>query len=191
GFVGPQDVTGLPAQSGNDALRWADMNGNGSTDILISNGTRPAGQRLLVIDLVPGIRPHLLERVANGLGLTIEMTYESSVDQMVRAANAGSPWTRTMPIAIPVLAKIRENDGRGTINTRAITYRDPYYDATKQEFRGFREAELRDVGDESVETQATIHRFDTGESSDCLKGKLLETVITDADGRVVERSVNT
>jgi RHS repeat-associated protein len=187
GLVGPSQVTGLPALNASDALRWADMNGNGSSDILISNGTRPAGQRLMVIDLVPGIRPYLLERVENGLGLRIDMAYESSVDQMLRAQ---TPWAFTMPMPVPVLAQIAEDDGRGNVNTRAITYRDPYYDAEKQEFRGFRQAELRDLGDDSVETQATIHRFDTGETSDCLKGKLLETVVTDEVGNVVERSQN-
>jgi RHS repeat-associated protein len=187
GLVGPKRITGLPAQSAGDALRWADMNGNGSSDILISNSQRPAGQRLAVIDLVPGVRPYVLTHIDNGLGLTVAMTYESSIDQMVRAER---PWSFTMPMSVPVLARIAEDDGRGTVNSRNITYRDPYYDAEKQEFRGFREAELRELGDDSIETQATFHRYDTGESSDCLKGKLIETVVTDEAGSVVERTEN-
>ena len=187
GFEGPYRVSGLPAQNGSDALRWADMNGNGSTDIVISNSTRLAGQKLQVIDLVPGVRPYLLTHVENGLGLSMDMEYESSVEQMVRAT---TPWTFTMPMPVPVLARISEDDGRGTVNTRAITYRDPFYNAPKQEFRGFRQAELRDLGDDSIETQATVHFFDTGDAADCLKGKLLASVVTDESGAVFQRSDN-
>ncbi|MBI4600556.1 MAG: hypothetical protein HY721_01210, partial [Planctomycetes bacterium] len=190
GLVGPGSITGLPALNASDALRWADMNGNGSSDILISNGTRLDGPRMQIVDLVPGVRPYLLEHVDNGLGLKVDMTYESSADQMVQAAQVGRPWSFTMPMPVPVLARIAEDDSRGNVNVRAITYRDPYYDPEKQEFRGFREAELRDLGDDSIETQATIHRFDTGLSSDCLKGKLLETVVTDEAGSVIERAEN-
>jgi hypothetical protein len=130
-------IGGLPSIHANDALRWADMNGNGSSDIVISNSFAPEGQHHVIIDLVPGVRPNLLTQIDNGLGLVTTLEYETSVDQMIAARESNDPWSRTMPISVPVVSRIIEDYGIGPAYTRAIRYRDPYFNAEKQEFRGF------------------------------------------------------
>ena len=187
GFEAARRIDGLPPFLTGDALRWADMNGNGSTDIVISNSSRPAGSRLLVIDLVPGGKPYVLSRASNGLGLVTTLERETSADQMVRARREGTPWTSVMPMSIPVVRRISEDDSLGHVNTREINYRDPYFDSKKQEFRGFRLAQLREVGDDTATDRITRHLFDAGVDSDCMKGKLLLEEVLDETGKVYSR----
>ena len=187
GFDGPRRLDGLPALVTGDALRWADMNGNGSSDIVISSSTRPPGSRVLFIELVPDGKPHVLVGTDNGLGVRTTLEHETSVDQMVRARREGRPWSSVMQMSIPVIRRITEDDGLGVMNIREITYRDPYWDPDKQEFRGFRAAQLREVGDDTASDRITRHLFDAGTEEDCLKGKLLLDEVLDETGKVYSR----
>lgn len=191
GFDTMRTILGLPSVQAGDTVRFADMNGNGSVDLLISNSNRPTGTREQVLDFVPGIRPHLLRRVDNGLGLVTTMDYESSIDQMVRARNNGTPWTSSMPMSIPVVARITEDDGRGNLTVREFDYANPYYDPQRQEFRGFSDVEARDLGDDSIPTRITKYVFDTGAGAECRKGMILSRDVTDANGAHFERMENT
>ena len=183
--------TGTPPNQICDAVRWADMNGNGSVDLLISNGNRPSGTREQFLDLVPGVRPHLLRRIDNGLGLVTTLEYESSVQQMVRAQIAGNPWILTMPISIPVVSRITESDSRGSDFIREFTYRDPYYEPIRQEFRGFSRTEAQEIGDASAPTKIVTYVFDTGVQADCRKGMVLSQEVSDAAASLFERVDNT
>jgi len=191
GLDGPRRLDGLPAAQAGDTLRWADMNGSGSTDIVIANSARPPGERILVIELVPDGKPYVLARAANGLGLVTTLEHETSADQMVRARREGRPWTSTMQMSIPVVRRISEDDSLGNVNVREITYRDPFWDSKKQEFRGFRAAQLREVGDDTASDRITRHLFDAGVDADCMKGKLLLQEVLDETGKVFSRTEST
>jgi hypothetical protein len=52
------------------AVRLADMNGNGSTDIVWSTPSAAPEERFVYLDLVGDLRPNLLVAVENGLGKT-------------------------------------------------------------------------------------------------------------------------
>lgn len=199
GFEALRTIVGLPSVfcTGTqpnlvcEAQRWADMNGSGSIDLLISHGARPPGTREQFLDFVPGVRPHLLRRFDNGLGLVTTMDYEPSVQQMVRAREAGAPWAATMPISIPVVSRITESDSRGSEYTREITYRDPHYDSVKQEFRGFALTRVREIGDASAPTKVEQYTFDTGVAAGCRKGMVLSQEVTDDAGIRFQRVENT
>lgn len=191
GFDVRRTILGLPSPVAGDTTRCADMNGNGSVDFLISNSARAAGTREQFLDFVPGIRPNLLARIENGLGLVTTLHYETSVEQMVKARVAGSPWQSTMPISVPVVARIIESDSRGNEFVREFTYRDPFYDPEKQEFRGFSRTEVRELGDDSAPTKVSQHVFDTGTLAACRKGMVLSQETTDAAGSRFERVENT
>ncbi|MBI4600495.1 MAG: VCBS repeat-containing protein [Planctomycetes bacterium] len=188
GLEGPRRLDGLPAAIGGDALRWADMNGSGSTDIVISNSARPAGSRLLFLELVAGGKPFVLSRADNGIGLATQLELETSVEQMVRARREGRAWSSTIQLSIPVVRRIVEDDGLGHLNVRELTYRDPYWDPEKQELRGFRAVELRELGDGTASDRIVRHRFDAGADADCLKGKLLLEEVLDEIGKVFSSS---
>src|SRR4030095_1407206 len=80
-------------------------------------------------------------------------------------------WATRMPVAITVVARITEDDGLSPPFEQAITYRDPYYDATKQEVRGLAAASAREAGDVSAAAKIERFVFDTGRDEACLKGK--------------------
>lgn len=191
GFDSRRVILGLPSVQEGDAIRCVDMNGNGSVDLLISNGGRDSSTREQFLDFVPGVRPNLLRRVENGLGLVTTMDYETSVQQMVRARTAGQAWATTMSISVPVVARITEDDSRGNASVREITYRDPHYDPVKQEFRGFTRTEVKEIGDASAPTKITRYVFDTGAAADCRKGMVLSEEVADTAGSRFERAENT
>lgn len=191
GFDARRTILGLPSGQTGDTTRCADMNGNGSVDLLISNSGRDAGTREQFLDFVPGIRPNLLTRIENGLGMVTTLHYESSVDQMIRARDAGNPWESTMPSAVPVVARIVESDSRGNEFVREFTYRNPHFDSVKQEFRGFTRAEVREIGDDSIPSKVMVSDFDNGVQASCRKGMVLSQETADTGGARFERMDNT
>ena len=167
------------------AFRQADVNGNGSTDILW-NTTINGRLQLAFVDFSPNAQPNLLNAVTNGIGGHTRMHYSSSVSEMVRDAQAGRPWSQTIPFPVPVVSMMEVDDGRNTYRTQ-FTYRDGYYDPEEKEFRGFAEVVRRDIGDETIPDMITTHAFDTGHGIEALKGKLQSLETRDPDGRLFFR----
>src|SRR5690606_38314332 len=72
---------------------------------------------------------------------------------MVEAAQSGQPWQSVMPLSTPVVvrATVRDNLERvGRPAGRYVTeynYRNPVFEGRQREFRGFRTAETRNLGD--------------------------------------------
>lgn len=111
------------------------------------------GHEYRYIDLTGGVRPYLLTKIHNGLGKTTELEYRSSADLMVEAEEQGQPWSSTMPLSMPVVVRATARDNLEKVGRRPgkyvteYTYRDPVFDGRQREFRGFRSAETRQVGD--------------------------------------------
>ena len=154
------------------AWRQADVNGNGSTDILW-NTTLNGRVQLAFLDLSPGAPPNLLNSVDNGIGGRTRMHYSSSVAEMVRDAGAGRPWSQTLPFPVPVVSSMEVDDGHENTYRTEFAYRDGYYDAVEKEFRGFAEVVKTEIGDETIPSLTTSYSFDTGRNVEALKGKLL------------------
>jgi RHS repeat-associated protein len=148
-------------------VRLADVNASGTPDILWGDGNS-----YKYIDLAGGVRPHLLKEVRNGLGKTTEITYGTSAQEMLDAKNAGKEWSSKMPTLVHVVKRVTEKDNL-TIAGRPpatyvteYTYRDPVYEGRQREFRGFREAEAKKVGDSNSPTSVTRSVFLLGECRD-------------------------
>ena len=163
------------------AWRQADVNGNGSTDILW-NTTLNGRMQLAFVDFSPGAPPNLLNSVDNGIGGRTRMHYSSSVAEMVRDAGAGRPWSQTLPFPVPVVSSMEVDDGLNTYRTE-FAYRNGYYDAVEKEFRGFAEVVKTELGDETIPSLTTSYSFDTGRSVEALKGKLLALETRDPDDK--------
>jgi RHS repeat-associated protein len=152
----------LPASS--SYVRLTDINGSGTPDILWGRA-----QEYRYIDLTGGVTPHLLTRVHNGLGKTLELEYQSSTEHMLAAQAAGSSWSSRAPLSIPLLVRSTVRDNLEQIGRPAgahvaeYSYRDPYYEGRQREFRGFREATVKAVGDLNSPTMFTRSRFLLGE----------------------------
>ena len=164
------------------AHRQADVNGNGSTDILILGSQR----RLALVEFSPGAQPNLLNSIDNGIGGRTRIQYSSSVAEMVGDAADGRPWDQAVPFPVPVVSRMDVHDGSNTYRTE-FAYRNGYYDPEEKEFRGFAEVVKTEIGDETAPTLVTRHIFDTGRNSEALKGKLLAVETRGPDGKLFFR----
>jgi RHS repeat-associated protein len=127
---------------------WADMNGNGTMDLVYTDSRLCSGLRLRVIDIgliTDGIsHPRLLRTIDNGVGVRTTISYRSSSDYYQEALVAGNPWRTSHPKAACLVSRIESSagldiDGRPGLDTSRvdITYRDGYYDPARRQFSGF------------------------------------------------------
>jgi RHS repeat-associated protein len=182
-----KQITGLPASfSAQTAIRWADLNGNGTTDLIYADSS--SSPRLRAIDLgrlmgcVP--RPHLLTSIRNGIGRVITLSYESSATFALADAAAGRPWPHVMPFPMTVVASASIDDSLEHTYLSRFEYHDGYYDAAEKEFRGFGRVEQIDVGDATAPTLVSRSVFDVGRTYEVMKGKLLRLSTEQEDGKV-------
>jgi RHS repeat-associated protein len=144
-----------------------DIDGSGTPDILWGRA-----DEYKYIDLTGGVSPHLLIRTHNGLGGTTELEYASTTDVMRKAAVAGNPWSSFTPTVSPVLVRSTARDHLEAVGRPAgiyvteYSYRDPVYEGRQREFRGFREATTKKLGDATGPTVNQRSVFQLGECSD-------------------------
>lgn len=187
-------LSGLPAPVGEDATtRWADLNGNGTTDLVYAD--RLSAPRLLTVDLgelmgcVP--RPHLLRTVENGLGRKTTINYLPSTHYALLDAAKGTPWQHPLPFPVSVISAIHTEDSLGNSYVAEFDYHDGYYDAEEKEFRGFARVERIDVGDVTAPTLVTRSHFSTGREIEALKGKTLRVTVQEVAGAVFSDKLTT
>jgi RHS repeat-associated protein len=154
----PYVRTGLPRYAPRDpnnptVLRLADLNANGSIDLLFRN-TSPANT-IRYVELLPKGRPSILTGIDNSLGKRTTIVYGSASEDEQRARQAGHPWRTFAPFALEVVRQIRttcgqdlNGDGREDTAVAEFRYRDAFYDGYEREFRGFAFAQRIDYGDD-------------------------------------------
>jgi RHS repeat-associated protein len=151
-------------------VRLADMNGNGSTDVVWIDGS---GQ-LTYLDLFP-VRPNLMRRVDNSIGKVIEATYGAAVEHMARDGGPGA-WSDRLPNPMLTLDRIVTYDTlTGVPQSRELRYHDGYYDGAEKQFRGFARVEVVTAGDSTAEDGVSSSTFDVGKTDRYRKGLLVET----------------
>ena len=136
-------------------FRTADLNGNGSTDLIWRN-TAFGDDSWQWLDLMPDAgKPNLMIRIDNSIGKVTEIEYGNAHQDYVRAQDAGHPWRTKIPFAVQVVREIRtrcgydlNGDGATDTYVSSFKYRDGYYDGFEREFRGFAFAERIDYGDD-------------------------------------------
>jgi RHS repeat-associated protein len=172
---------------GGTSVRFADMNGNGTTDIVWNDPQ--AGIFLKYLELHPGLKPNVLTKMSNGMGRTLEIEYKTSTDFMLADAGTPNAWTKVPPFPIPVVSAFTEKDGLGSTYRTEITYRNGYYDALEREFRGFETAIRKDVGNDAqfAPSLLTEYLFDTGATVEALKGKPIAVERRNVAGEIFDR----
>jgi hypothetical protein len=161
-----------------DRVHLVDINGSGTRDILWGSA-----DAYRYIDLAGGQKPWLLARVENGLGKSTDLEYSTSTEEMLTAAAFGgncdtakkpwtSPWCTKMPTVAHVVKRVTESDNlsvAGQPPAKYITeydYRDPVFEGRQREFRGFKKARARRLGDANSPTDITESTFLLGECKD-------------------------
>jgi RHS repeat-associated protein len=170
------------------AVRLADMNGNGSADIVVLTPSAAPDERVQYVEVVGDVRPNLLATVQNGMGKTVTFVYANTGQEFQDAADNGKPWTQGLPFAMQVLKGTQVSDGLGHEYVTEYTYRDGFFSPTTREFRGFAQATMRALGDEASPTSLETTWFDLGETQEALKGVVLKTESSDESGKVYRRT---
>ena len=186
-------IRDLPtAISLNAVVRWADMNGNGSTDLVYADSS--ASPAMLTIDLGNllngGLAPNTLTAISNGIGRVTLIGYQPSTDFALDDAAAGNPWPDPMPLPVTVIASVTNLDSLGHQYVTRFHYHNGYYDPDEKQFRGFAGAEQLDLGDPTAPTLITHSSFDTGRAFEAMKGKLLVLAAEQEDGQVFWTQTN-
>jgi RHS repeat-associated protein len=147
-----------------DRMRLVDINGSGTRDILYGDGSS-----YKFMDLNGGSRPWVLTQIANGLGKTTEIQYKTSTELMLADAAAGKRWQSVAPMPVEVVTQVLEKAHLDALGlpagtyTSQYSYRDPVYDGRQREFRGFRTATSRAVGDTNSPTSNTTTKYLLGD----------------------------
>jgi len=186
-FAPRKIISGMPTGLGlQPAIRWADLNGNGTTDLIYADSQ--SLPRLLAVDIgellgcVPG--HNVITNIANGIGRVTTIEYQPSTRFALDDAAAGHPWPDMMPFSVSVVSTVITDDSLGHQYVTRYRYHNGYYDAEEKEFRGFAQADQIQIGDATAPTLVTRSWFDTGREHEALKGKLLRQNAGQEDGKL-------
>ncbi len=169
-----------------DRILFADVNGNGTTDVLHVDRETLTTRYLDVVGPL-GVPPNLLKTIDNGLGQVVTIGYESSTADYLDALATAKPWRTRAPFPVTVVSSrtvrfgldLDAVPGEDEYRTE-FRYRDPFYDAVEKEFRGFAEVEVLIRGEANHPTLVRRHHFHTGAP---------DGVDNDGDGEIDERTL--
>ncbi len=147
GFSPPQRLADLPHIDDRCVVQVADLLGNGTT-CLVWSSPLPADARNPVryVDLMGGVKPHLLVGVTNNLGAETRIHYAASTRFYLDDRRAGLPWITRLPFPVHVVERVEHLDRvSGTRLVSTYSYHHGYFDGVEREFRGFAMVEQRDT----------------------------------------------
>ena len=169
GFDSPVNLQNTPALDATSAHRFADMDGDGFRDVLITNEN--AVNRYQYVSFNQGTHPNLLTRISNGLGMETVIDYKSSTVDYLADRDAGKPWAQKLPFPVQVVSKVTVKDAlSGQAYVTDYHYRDGYYDGIEKEFRGFGEVVKHEYGGQDAPGLLSLHGFDVGKDYESRKG---------------------
>jgi RHS repeat-associated protein len=149
---------GLPERDNTTTVLYADMNGNGSSDVVWST----AGGDVTYLELFT-VQPNLLSRIENSLGYVQEVSYRSSVLEAAQDAQEGRAWAYKLPHAATLVSEVVTVEGAsGQREVSRYRYHDGRYDGGEKQFRGFAWVDVFAPGDETSEASRKTIQYDLG-----------------------------
>jgi RHS repeat-associated protein len=145
-------------------VRLADMRGSGTAGLLWSTaGPFGRGTIYYYLDFTADSKPHLLEQIDNGIGLTTRVRYTTSAREAAADTRAGRPWPTFLPVVVSVVASTTATDA-ATGRKRVINYHyhEGRYDGVLREFCGFGRVDEEQIGDETAPTLRTTTSYHIG-----------------------------
>lgn len=174
----------IPEKTSDIRVRFADMNGSGSTDVVWID----MSGKVTYLELFP-TRPNLLTMVDNGIGKTIALTYGTSTAHM-RRDGGPSAWHYRLPHPIATLDSIIVRDAlTGTEQLHSFQYSDGFYDGVERQFRGFEQVSASAPGDSSIDASTNLYQYDVGATDLYHKG-LLVTQVSKSSAAVIAKTDN-
>lgn len=124
-----------------------DLLGNGTACIVWSSELPAYAQTpMRYIDLMGGIKPHIMLSQQNGMGKTTEVKYKSSTHYYLKDKLNGTPWITKLPFSVQVVSQTILTEKVTNVRfTSLYSYHHGYYDHLEREFRGFGRVEQTDT----------------------------------------------
>jgi RHS repeat-associated protein len=157
----------VPRTDNLSSVSVADLLGRG-TACLVWSSPLPGDARnpLRYLDLMAGVKPHLLVTVRNNLGAETRIEYASSTTFYLADNARGTPWVTHLPFPVHVVTRVETNDlVTGNTFSTIHSYHHGYFDGVEREFRGFGRVDLKDTenfGGFAVPPTLTKTWFHTG-----------------------------
>lgn len=146
-WTAPTAFACYPPSHNAASITVMDLLGAG-TSCLVWSSPLPGdtGTRLRYVDLMGGVKPHLLTRVVNNLGAETTLTWAPSTRFYLEDRNAGRPWATRLPFPVQVVTHREVTDRISrTRLASAYRYHHGYFDGVEREFRGFGMVEQTDT----------------------------------------------
>ena len=191
-IIDSDDIAGsLPERQMGDKILYADMNANGSEDVVWFD---TSGQ-VQYLELFP-VRPNLLSRIENGIGSVQKIEYTTSAIQEATAREEGNPWTSSLSIPMNIVGSTDtyvtltgDDDGSGLHERVDYSYRDGFYDGVEKQFRGFSRVMITQQRSDAQEEGTRVMEFNLGQEKPHFNG-LLERSTTTSGGRTLSEANN-
>lgn len=135
-----------------------DFLGRGTACLLWSSPLPGDTRRpLRYLDLMGGVKPHLLTTVRNNLGAETRVEYASSTQFYLADKAAGTPWVTRLPFPVHVVTRVETRDliSGNRFVTRSA-YHHGYFDGIEREFRGFAQVDQWDTEEFGVLSQSAV-----------------------------------
>lgn len=145
----------VPRTDNLTAVSVVDFLGRGTACLLWSSSLSGDTRRSLrYLDLMGGIKPHLLTTVRNNLGAETHIEYASSTHFYLEDKAAGTPWITRLPFPVHVVTRTETRDliSGNRFVTRSA-YHHGYFDGIEREFRGFGRVDQWDTEEFGVLSQ--------------------------------------
>lgn len=146
-FSATHQLASFPRTGNLSSVTVVDLLGNG-TSCLVWSSPLPGDTRspMRYVDLMSGMKPHLLSSIKNNVGAETRVQYAASTKFYLADRAAGTPWITRLPFPVHVVEKIESFDYVSkTKFVNTYSYRHGYYDGEEREFRGFGYVEQRDT----------------------------------------------
>lgn len=170
----------IPSRNPTTTVSYADMNGNGSADIVWfqSDGS------VQYLELFP-IRPNLISRIDNGIGSIQRFSYGTSIVEQVRDATTSAAWTNRVPHATVVVTEVDSyvtltgTETGGLHEKVTYRYHSGFYDGLEKQFRGYERVDQVQLAEatDAEEPSLTVQEFDVGKSNPAFAGHLKKRAV--------------
>ncbi len=185
-FQTPVVLSGPETQNEDVVVQLADVNGNGSEDVVWSSA---AG--LWILDLAGAGNAGMLRGVDNGLGKVVSYTYDSSHALAVRDETT-NPWRELLPVSIPVVVRETTVLGPGEAD-RIVDYQvwDGFWDGAERTFGGFLTSIVKTWGQTATATSQVRTQYQKGTGTRrALRGKPLNVQLRDGANHLISIEEN-
>jgi RHS repeat-associated protein len=142
----PRTIGGLPQIDRRAGLAVFDFLGDGTPCLVWSTHSASGFAPLQYLPLTDGVRPGLLVRVTNNLGIEQRLEYSSSAAHYLRDRGSTREWVTRLPRHTIVVDRHEVEDLIGrTQQATTFRYHDGSFEGRRRTFRGFGFVELADV----------------------------------------------